>query len=45
MSGEIIRYEAMVYAIAECHAIDEVKDTRRGHEFHPGRAQRCAELF
>jgi len=28
MSGEIIRYEAMVYAIAECHAIDEVKDIR-----------------
>ncbi|MBP9149229.1 MAG: hypothetical protein KBG00_10655 [Rhodoferax sp.] len=28
MTGEIIRYEAMVYAIAECHAIDEVKDIR-----------------
>ena len=25
---EIVRYEAMVYAIAECHAIDEVKDIR-----------------
>ena len=25
---EIVRYEAMVYAIAQCHAIDEVKDIR-----------------
>lgn len=28
MSGEIVRYEAMCFAIAECHSIDEVKDLR-----------------
>lgn len=26
--GELVRYDAMCYAIAECHRIDEVKDMR-----------------
>ena len=28
MTGELVRYDAMLYAIAECHSVDEVADLR-----------------